>query len=269
MPRREHIGGLVIAAGRQWYLTLSLLSLSWQLDRVLDHVVLVDASQDGLPSTTRQRAGRLARTLHVADAPGADLETAMLTGLERLAELDVEFVVHCEEDFVFLRRLDLDLLTQLAAQADSCQALLSRQRWYRDEFASRTFADYLERRYGTDRSTAECDDPALLRLHGLFSLNPSVYRLEQAQELVDLAARTDRDDPFEPKLFEAAQSLGRAAVVRRHPGRPDVWHLGAVSTTRHRQLAARGDVSKAGGYMRAHLSRGRAAVMRTLRVTRW
>jgi len=136
-------GVLVVTTGRAPYLLGSLLSLAIQLTDRADRCVIVG---DALPLSARlvlkALGRRIATELVVLEQPNSSQEANLVAGWGALKHLEV--VLHVEEDFVLLRRVDLYTVGRILVEDETIsQLLLTRQRWYRAEHAYPSVRDLL------------------------------------------------------------------------------------------------------------------------------
>jgi len=147
---------------------------------------------------------------------------AIQAGWDVISEMDVDYVFHLEDDFVFNRDVDLDAMARLLTRSPSvAQVVLRRQAWGPREVEAGGVVEVWPDEY------VDQDRWGLQWLqHDLyFSTNPSLYR----RELLGLGWPTGSNS--EARFTEELVAAGRHfAFWGRRTDEPWVTHIGEERT---------------------------------------
>lgn len=208
---------LFITDGRRECIARTVPSFFEALDLELDRAIVVDDSGDpDYRSFLRSTFPELELRAH--DSRRGHAET-MRDAFEIVAEVDPDLVVHVEDDFLFVKPLELEAMAKiLELRPHLCQIALRRQAWYPSELRAGGIVEKAPEFY------RDCSEGALRWLeHRLFfTTNPTLYR----RDLVDLGwpagARSER--AFARRVF--ADPLTRSAFFGAREEPPRVIHIG-------------------------------------------
>lgn len=260
-PPTRRVALLIFASERKFYLNLLVISLWLRRPSSIDYVLMCDTSETDQRWLSRSLLQRLGAPVEVIRKPGVLSGRSLPETWRYLADnVGATHVVMFEEDFILLRKLDVERLVELADSDATLQVVLPRQRWFRAEY------QYASRRAYLLANNRHVVSPEGDRLERYFTANPHVMRLDRILSLTNTIPPSD-DYSLESEYSDAA-SLHDVNSLQIRSRTPWVWHLGAATS-----LGVRASI-KSGTptiwvYAKAHAKRALVATWRMLGSVRW
>lgn len=126
---------LVITDGRKACMERTMSSMYEMLDGPVSSVVIVDDSADETYAAWLDETYQQTTRVHHVIRQG--FGGAIQAGWHQLGKMDVDWVFHLEDDFIFNRRVSLeDMVATLAGNPHLAQLVLCRQPWNEKEWAA-------------------------------------------------------------------------------------------------------------------------------------